>query len=88
MSIQEENECLIARLTTAEAERDRQYDENVDLIAKNHALKAAAMGVEAAMLRAYHVTLDNLSAPAGEWPCNRVAALVRDLRAVRSRRSA
>jgi hypothetical protein len=32
---------LTARLAAAEGERDRQYDENVDLIAKNYALKAA-----------------------------------------------
>jgi chromosome segregation ATPase len=37
----EHAEAALRERDTLKAERDRQYDENVDLIAKNHALKAA-----------------------------------------------
>lgn len=35
---------------------------------------------EAAILRAYHVTLDSLGAPADEWPCNRAKKLADEAR--------
>ena len=40
----------------------------------------ARVDERANLLRAYHVTLDTLKAPADEWPCNRVNALVAEVR--------
>jgi len=45
------------------------------------AARAELAEVRANCLRAYHVTLDGLGAPADEWPCNRVAMLAKELRA-------
>jgi hypothetical protein len=55
---------------------DRESAKGLDALVDAHT-EAAVQGKEAAMLRAYHVTLDSLGAPADEWPCNRVAALVK-----------
>ena len=68
----------IARLTNCGTEMDGC---RVCVRCLTTALRHVEADREASVMRAYHVTLDNLGAPADPWPCNRVATLVRDLRA-------
>lgn len=80
------NKLFVSELaTTLHAAWERETHQ-YDLIAyqlrgRADAAEACVKEREAEILRAYHVTLDGYHAPANEWPCNRVAMLVKQYEA-------